>query len=144
MVAGALALMKSYKPEASPEELIICLKKGCDNIDEHNAEFVGKMGAGRINVYNSLLCLDEQLKVEKNEIEFAVYPNPAINELNFKFSDWQNRTVKIVNISGQVVMTYNPNQAQFKADVSGLSSGLYMIVVSEGDNVALTKINIQR
>ncbi|MGI6319433.1 MAG: S8 family serine peptidase [Bacteroidales bacterium] len=144
MVAGALALMKSYKPEASPEELIICLKNGCDNIDEHNAEFVGKMGAGRINVYNSLLCLDEQLKVEKNEIEFAVYPNPAINELNFKFSDWQNRTVKIVNISGQVVMTYNPNQAQFKADVSGLSSGLYMIVVSEGDNVALTKINIQR
>lgn len=57
LVAGAIALMKSHKPEATNEEIINCLLAGCDNIDDINPDFIGKMGAGRLNIYNSILCL---------------------------------------------------------------------------------------
>ena len=59
LVAGTLALMKSYMPHASKEQIIQCLKEGCENIDAQNPTFIGQMGAGRINAYNSLVCLQQ-------------------------------------------------------------------------------------
>ncbi len=64
---------------------------------------------------------------------FAVYPNPATNALNFVFnsSETENYTVSLVNTLGQTVKTMSttaPSNSLHKVsfDVSDLATGAYM------------------
>ncbi|MCS7074313.1 MAG: S8 family serine peptidase, partial [Bacteroidia bacterium] len=56
MVAGLCGLILSLNPDLYPYEVENCLKNGCDNIDAQNPNYIGQIGAGRINAYQSLLC----------------------------------------------------------------------------------------
>jgi PKD repeat protein len=58
-VAGLLGLMKSYAPNVSNQDLINCLYSSATNIDAVNSGFIGQLGAGRINAYQALLCLQQ-------------------------------------------------------------------------------------
>lgn len=58
MVAGLIAHMKSFKPEASNDEIMSCLLSSSDNIDAWNPGFQGLLGSGRINARAALECLD--------------------------------------------------------------------------------------
>lgn len=58
-VAGLLGLMKSYAPNVSNQNLINCLYASATNIDQANAGFIGQLGAGRIDAYQALLCLQQ-------------------------------------------------------------------------------------
>ena len=55
-VAGLLGLMRSTAPSATNTALINCLYSGADNINSANPSFIGQLGAGRINAYNSMIC----------------------------------------------------------------------------------------
>lgn len=55
-VAGLLGLLKSAAPNATNTDLINCLYSGANNIDAQNGGFIGQLGAGRINAYNSMQC----------------------------------------------------------------------------------------
>ncbi len=57
MVAGLCGLMLSINPTMDPDEVQQCLKAGCVNIDALNPDYVGWMGAGRINALASALCV---------------------------------------------------------------------------------------
>lgn len=57
LVAGLCALMLSYSPGISPDEVETCLESSCDNIDNINPSYSGMLGAGRINAANTLACL---------------------------------------------------------------------------------------
>ncbi len=59
IVAGLLGLMKSYAPEATNEQIIECLKSGCDNVDAQNSSITQFIGSGRINAYKSMQCLEQ-------------------------------------------------------------------------------------
>lgn len=59
LVSGLCALMLSYDPSLTPDELERCLKDNADNIDNSNPAFLGKLGAGRINAYETMLCLQK-------------------------------------------------------------------------------------
>jgi PKD repeat protein len=56
LVAGLVGLIKSHAPNASNQDIINCLYSGADDIDAVNSSYIGQLGAGRINAYNSLLC----------------------------------------------------------------------------------------
>lgn len=58
-VAGLLGLMKSYAPNVSNQNLINCLYASATNINQVNAGFIGQLGAGRIDAYQALLCLQQ-------------------------------------------------------------------------------------
>lgn len=51
VTSGLCGLMLSANPNLTPEELIAMLKSTCDNVDAQNAEFIGQIGAGRINAF---------------------------------------------------------------------------------------------
>lgn len=55
-VAGLLGLMRSAAPSATNTALINCLYSGADNINAANPNFIGQLGVGRINAYNSMIC----------------------------------------------------------------------------------------
>lgn len=60
LVASLCALMLSYQPNLTPDELELCLKNGCDNINSNNPSLTGQLGAGRINAQQALACLQPE------------------------------------------------------------------------------------
>ena len=57
LVSGLCALMLSRNPSMKAVDVEKCLKSSCDNIDSQNVNFIGSIGAGRINAYKALLCI---------------------------------------------------------------------------------------
>ena len=53
ITAGSLALLKSMYPDSGQVWLEDHLKLGADNIDAQNPNYIGKLGAGRVNSFNA-------------------------------------------------------------------------------------------
>ncbi|RAR46816.1 S8 family peptidase [Flavobacterium lacus] len=76
-----------------------------------------------------------------NETEFTVFPNPVQNQLKFLTQQdlSEMAAVEIFNALGQsVFQSMMPNEKQ--VDVSNLSSGMYFVKVSDGNQSATKKI----
>ncbi len=56
-VASLVGLMLSYNPSLTPSDVESCLYAGADNINTQNPSYIGLLGAGRINAFNSLQCV---------------------------------------------------------------------------------------
>ncbi|HHZ64119.1 MAG TPA: DNRLRE domain-containing protein, partial [Flavobacteriales bacterium] len=57
LVSSLAALMLSWDPSLTPDDLEACLKSSCDNIDAQNPSYIGQIGAGRINAFEAMKCL---------------------------------------------------------------------------------------
>jgi len=59
MVAGLAALMLSYQPNLTPDQIETCLESSADNIYTipANTGFVGQLGSGRVNAFQALACV---------------------------------------------------------------------------------------
>ncbi|MEL7534850.1 MAG: S8 family serine peptidase, partial [Bacteroidota bacterium] len=57
LVAGLCGLLKSYNTSSTPADIEACIINSADNIDVENPNFVGLLGAGRINALQSLNCI---------------------------------------------------------------------------------------
>ena len=56
-VAGLVGLIKSYVPGATNQDIVNCLLNSADNIDAVNPNYIGELGAGRINAFAALQCI---------------------------------------------------------------------------------------
>ncbi len=54
VVAGLALLLKSHHPEYDRDDIFPLIVNNTDNIDAENPGYIGKLGTGRINVYNTL------------------------------------------------------------------------------------------
>ncbi len=76
----------------------------------------------------------EGIKNNENNMPFHVYPNPAINNLNFKLNGLNPLPVilSIMDLTGREVLSYSlayaPNYLSI--DISSLSSGMYFISIT--------------
>ncbi len=73
VVAGALALIKAWFPEQEREALLTTLYQGADDLDGVNPGYTGLLGAGCVNVYNS--------------IAKRIYPNCSVSGLTIQTPD---------------------------------------------------------
>ena len=78
LVAGFMGLMKSYAPNATNTDLINCLYSGADNIDAQNPSYVGLLGAGRMNAYESLICAQQFSVSDDAGITDIIYPTASV------------------------------------------------------------------
>ena len=62
---------------------------------------------------------------------FEIYPNPAKDFINIKFSENSNNQFEIINIAGTKVKTIHVNNNTEKIDISGLKAGVYFIKSNE-------------
>lgn len=63
--------------------------------------------------------------------EFVVYPNPAQNSLYVQLMEQEkNATLKIIDMTGKVLMSQEVLEIQSIVDLSGFESGVYMIKVN--------------
>lgn len=148
IVAGAAALMLSYNNSLTPDQLEACLKQGCDNINSLNSSKVGLMGAGRLNVYNSMLCAQSSTGVVDivNENKISVFPNPSKSIVTVQFKMEKEQTVKLelLNVLGQPVLISNeissPQIFNKELNISDIPSGIYLLKISWGEESRVLRI----
>ncbi len=68
IVSGLLALLKSYHPDWTNDQLITQVLGTCDDIDSNNPDYENKLGCGRINAYRALtetnVTIPQELRLE--------------------------------------------------------------------------------
>lgn len=144
IVASLLALMKAYMPDATRDQIISCLKNSCDNIDSLNPQYAGQMGSGRINAYQSLLCLQQlQYMSEQPETFILLYPNPCAGELSLKFRDSKLRNIQVINNIGKVVHSTNCTSDHIKLNLHHIADGTYICRITD-DISTTTRLFIKK
>lgn len=61
LVAGLCALVKSVNPAMTQTQIENCVLSTADNINGANSNYIGQLGAGRINAYQAVLCAQSTL-----------------------------------------------------------------------------------
>ena len=62
-----------------------------------------------------------------NEGDVLIYPNPTSSILNFEISKKLDEDVKIYDLKGKIVKTLHISGTYYKADISDLEKGVYLI-----------------
>lgn len=81
---------------------------------------------------------------ETTNNSFEVYPNPASDVVNIKFNDATNAAISVLNLAGKEVMSSTVNGTQTSFSTSSLTNGVYLIKVSNGTDVQITKVIVRK
>lgn len=68
-----------------------------------------------------------------NIVDFAIYPNPAKDELNVQVKDNRNYNFTITNLVGQMIL----KSADKKINIKGLTSGEYLLSIYNKENTLI-------
>lgn len=139
LTAGLCGLIISQNPTRTPSEVRNILQSGCDNIDSQNPTYIGQLGAGRINAYNSLF--DNALEIPESSIASLMSKNPF--EESIKISCAVNSTIEIYSILGMLLNRYDVSESQTIEIGNTYSSGTYIISVINGslkENIKVIKL----
>lgn len=60
LVSGLAGLMLSLDPTLHPDSIEACLKQTADNIDAENPDYIGQLGAGRVNAFQAMSCIPSE------------------------------------------------------------------------------------
>ena len=75
---------------------------------------------------------------------FNAYPNPVKgNSLTVTTSSTEAKTVNIFNVLGRKIFSQRFSSMNKTMDISEISSGVYIMKVSEGNNIATKKLIIE-
>ncbi|MEP5254517.1 MAG: choice-of-anchor J domain-containing protein [Winogradskyella arenosi] len=87
------------------------------------------------------ISIDGVLSVEDfNKVATAIYPNPVSTDFKIDFvslNDYSSVGVSVIDISGRVLKEFS---VQDSYDISDLSSGTYIVRISDGDNFYTQKL----
>jgi len=97
--------------------------------------FSGTYGAGVWIL--PLSKITEIEKINNNESNMAVYPNPASNNITIEAP--QQAEIEITNIQGQLIKTLAANSNKTNIDVSAFPNGIYFVKVKMGKRVVVEK-----
>jgi subtilisin family serine protease len=149
LVSSLIGLTLSLNPDWR-KNIEKVIKASCDNIDFKNPSYQGAMGAGRINVDNTLIYTDETTgiyAVSRNG-DFSIYPNPASSTITLPFEELspngQPLVFNIYNVSGTQVSSIEISTANQRVDVSQLPTGIYNISTTTADNFYQTRLLVTR
>lgn len=117
------------------------------NMDPTYAFNVTKAAVGAMlhfAVANTSALTNETFNAEN---QVTIYPNPAKNNLyiNKGTLDSENYTVSIIDINGKTVLekAFNNSQLTEQLEVSKLTSGIYMCVITTANKQIFKKISIE-
>lgn len=74
LVTGAVALIKSLRPDLGPKEIYYILTKSTDNIEAKNLNYPRQLGAGKLNLARAVEIIEELYpKPQVHSAEILVY-----------------------------------------------------------------------
>ena len=110
----------------------------------------------RNNVYVQKIMFNRNSSIKdmlaKRSVEaLTVFPNPANNEINFTYNFKQNSVgdMFIKDLSGRIVKVQNfgrqaAGERTFKANISGLAAGNYIVEFQTGETIAVSKFTVAK
>ena len=129
MVAGLAALVLAKNPGYSPAQVLSAIQNGADNINAENANYVGKIGSGRINAFHALGGVGTG--IEANQIAgVTIYPNPFNDKLNIEtgsetISGWQ-----VYDLEGKLlIQTKEDTSPHYEIDTQKFTPGVYILKI---------------
>ncbi|MFK5958247.1 MAG: T9SS type A sorting domain-containing protein, partial [Lutibacter sp.] len=63
--------------------------------------------------------------------EIAIYPNPAVDYLNFNFFRNSNYLITLTDFGGKKINSFTTHDSQFQINMSSYSNGVYIVVVED-------------
>ena len=78
----------------------------------------------------------------KKQGSFNIYPNPADDFVKIESSENIN-TIKITDISGQIIFEKNINSKSFTIDLNNYTKGIYIINLYSKDNISIRKLVVE-
>jgi len=141
LVAGLLALMKGYTPDAEREVILNCLYSTATDIDNlpANAAYDSLLGTGRINVELVMKCLYDYYNLSVNPNEYpetgSIFPNPVTDffevklPAEFTLAEWN-----LFDVTGKKIMTGKES----RGNLLSLSQGIYIIELKTLDGSFLS------
>ncbi len=81
-----------------------------------------------------------------NKSFVSVFPNPASNTVYVNVSaDYDNASLKLMDALGREVLAQNINSSNVNSiNTSALTSGMYLMIIDNGNGLSKTKITIQK
>lgn len=87
---------------------------------------------------SDIFTIEEGVGVGKNKLDFNVYPNPSSGFIFLETGDVQPEFVRIVDMTGKVVMTPNPQDRQ--VDIHRLAPGTYLLQIAADGSLYSKKV----
>lgn len=100
-----------------------------------NYNGINRRGIVRIIAEDQAIGIKEKI----NSNEFSIYPNPANDIVNIN-SVIPNTTIKIINLSGQLIHSIEASDSMETIRIGNLSNGLYFIEVEMNNKTTIKKL----
>lgn len=114
VISGSLALIKSANPKLNNKELLNVLFKSSDNLNSLNPGYQDELGAGRVNLNNSVNWASE--KWENLEGRFLLFPQSQIAD--FKIEENNFNYVRISKNKGEEESRFLAFDSSFNGSVN--------------------------
>lgn len=102
---------------------------------------------GGLSYYATNIALDGTVGTEElpTETAFAIYPNPATDQVNISWSEalGNEAEVRLFDGQGKLLRREQLTQAASQMNLSGLPSGIYFLQLSSDDTLQTEKLIIQ-
>lgn len=144
VVAGFAALYLQKNPTATNQQIkqaiIDCAYK---DVYTTNSLPNSRWGYGKLDGFCALTIGVVPSSVnELNELQMNVYPNPVINETTVYFTNQSTKTLKLFDLSGQLIFTDVTNLTSYVLKKQQLSSGIYFLEVTDNSKFKRIKLVI--
>ncbi|NRA11247.1 MAG: gliding motility-associated C-terminal domain-containing protein, partial [Crocinitomicaceae bacterium] len=129
-VTGAIGLMLSLNPCLTPDEAEEILKVTADAIDALNPNYIGGLGAGRLNARAAVEYITQNL-IQVNSSNISCFGS---NDGSITLTNTQGSTNSYSwsSIDGSGLITSNENQ-------TGLSGGTYDVTITDSNGCSILR-----
>lgn len=105
---------------------------------------------GKVFYHYKLQCESDRKMVEavviplslekENLLQIQVYPNPFQNKIRIELNDFNATNIKILDVLGRELMSFNNPKQSFELDTSYLSRGMYFLIADNKSKKFIRKI----
>src|ERR1051326_6622274 len=149
LVSALSALLLTVTPTLTPSQVEVRIKSACDNIDEENPFYAGKMGAGRLDAAKVFAIAPETSTAvtEVSGMVVSIHPNPSNGTFFVTIENddglpkqWQIATTSgFLMSSGELPPGLSGMEISHQVVVKGLTPGMYIFQLSEGGKIIESK-----
>jgi hypothetical protein len=116
--------------------------------DDITVEGKNTCGSGTASVKNIIVKVCAGIPENKKETGIAVFPNPAVSELNIAITGGENQMdLRIIDVRGQTVFSQSlnniPHDFRQMVDVSAFSKGVYFVELTGSTTFVIRKVILQ-
>jgi len=140
IMAGAMACLIQANPTKTVEELKLAIRQS-GNVYTNPNSFTGYGVPSMCVAHDSLNSVAKLQEFDMNEV--SIYPNPSSGFISVEINDGSQEqiTFELFNVLGEVIEIKEQHfvNGQFVLDLRSVSSGLYILKISNGKHLVASK-----